>query len=100
VEGSARSQCRRRFQDQRRAPRCPRDGEIAFPPLDADRQDHGQRHCSWGECESHVRVHPSVKKIKARAFQGCTWLRTAILNDGLEEIGFGAFYNYTSLVRI
>jgi hypothetical protein len=49
---------------------------------------------------THVRVHPSVKKIKAQAFQGCTWLRTAILNDGLEEIGFGAFYNCTSLVRI
>ncbi len=38
--------------------------------------------------------------IKDRAFHCCSGLTTAILNDGLEEIGEGAFLRCRSLVRI
>ena len=37
---------------------------------------------------------PSVRAIKEYAFIGCSGLTTAILNDGLEVIGEGAFWRY------
>ena len=42
---------------------------------------------------------PSVRAIEANAFRYCISLTTAILNDGLEVIGKGAFY-FCALVRI
>jgi hypothetical protein len=69
----------------------------------ANEQDYypytGQK--SWGIWNvTHVRVHPSVGAIKAKAFHSCSQLSTVILNDGLEEIGRRAFYGCTSLVHI
>ena len=40
----------------------------------------------------HVRVHPSIKVIPPRAFYRRRGLTTAILNNGLEEIGERAFW--------
>ena len=50
----------------------------------------------------YIRVHSVVKAIKNWAFDGngCRQLTTVILNDGLEEIGAGAFRGFPSLVRI
>jgi hypothetical protein len=47
-----------------------------------------------------VKVHPSAKAIKYRAFENRKKLTTVILNDGLEEIEQWAFYNCTSLQGI
>jgi len=44
-----------------------------------------------------VRVHPSVKVIKEKAFYEREQLTTVILNHGLEEIGEGAFRQCSSL---
>ncbi len=38
-----------------------------------------------------IDMPPSVRVIKDHAFRNCLKLATAILNDGLEEIGEGAF---------
>ena len=43
---------------------------------------------------------PNVRVIKEGAFANCSDLTTAILNDGLEEIGVRAFYECRSLERI
>jgi hypothetical protein len=43
---------------------------------------------------------PSVRAIKDWAFYDCSGLTTAILNDGLEQIGACVFVYCTSLVRI
>ena len=48
----------------------------------------------------HVRVHPSIKVIRAKALYGQTRLTTAILNDGLEVIEEQAFYECRSLRKI
>ncbi len=49
---------------------------------------------------THVRVHPSIREIKAGSFSGCSELATVRLGDGLEIIGEGAFHKWTSLERI
>ena len=71
---------------------------------DTDERDYflytGQEEGEVPRDVTHVRVHPSVRAIKYGAFDSCLWLRTAILNDGLEEIGRGAFRLCTSLERI
>ncbi len=41
---------------------------------------------------THVKVHPFVRAIKKNgAFYDCLGLMTAVLHDGLEEIGAYAF---------
>ena len=47
-----------------------------------------------------IKVHMSIKSIKAEAFKDRRQLTTVILNDGLEEIGEEAFYKCTSLQGI
>eukprot|EP00579_Thalassiosira_antarctica_P033280 CAMPEP_0201999456 /NCGR_PEP_ID=MMETSP0905-20130828/6040_1 /ASSEMBLY_ACC=CAM_ASM_000554 /TAXON_ID=420261 /ORGANISM="Thalassiosira antarctica, Strain CCMP982" /LENGTH=139 /DNA_ID=CAMNT_0048555695 /DNA_START=61 /DNA_END=477 /DNA_ORIENTATION=- len=51
---------------------------------------------------AHVRVHPSVRVIAARAFAGCVELVEVELCEceGLEEIGAEAFAGCISLKRI
>jgi BspA type Leucine rich repeat region (6 copies) len=49
---------------------------------------------------THVKVDPSVKVIGMRAFSECSQLRNVDLNEGLEQIEAGAFYECTSLQRI
>jgi hypothetical protein len=49
---------------------------------------------------THIRVHTTVKVIMAWAFRGCKGLVCVILNDGLEEIGAGAFKQCTSLQQV
>ena len=48
---------------------------------------------AFGLCRSLIGIDipPSVRAIKDHANQDCSGLTTAILNDGLEEIGEGAF---------
>jgi hypothetical protein len=46
-----------------------------------------------------INIPPSVKAIEKRAFCDCSALTTAILNNGLEEIGEEAFCG-SALVRI
>jgi len=46
-----------------------------------------------------IDIPPSIRAIRGGAFYGCSLLTTAILNDGLEEIGANAFYG-CALVRI
>jgi hypothetical protein len=43
---------------------------------------------------------PTVKVNKAGAFLQCTHLTTAVLGEGLEEIGEAAFFECTSLHEI
>jgi hypothetical protein len=55
---------------------------------------------TWGDIPEDVtrlKIHPSVRAIKDRAFSWRRQLVTAILNDGLEEIGKCAFNQCTSL---
>jgi len=47
-----------------------------------------------------VRVHPSVRVIAARAFEGCYQLVEVKLSEGLDEIGDWAFYYCEYLKRI
>ena len=70
----------------------PRTGEIS--------SFTGQERRDIPDDVTHVKVHPSVKKIKAEAFRNCRQLTTVILNNGLEEIGKRAFKGCTSLERI
>jgi hypothetical protein len=70
----------------------------------ADEQDYyyphtGQEREDVLDNVTHVRVHPSIRVIKAWAFSECWQLLTVILNDGLKEIGVQAFDEYTSLVQ-
>ena len=46
---------------------------------------------------THVRFHPSVANVDRKAFEGCTELREAVLNDGLRVIGKSAFSGCLSL---
>ena len=46
-----------------------------------------------------INIPPNVRTIKRGAFEDCSNLTTAILGDGLEEIGKWAFCG-TSLERI
>ncbi len=48
----------------------------------------------------HIAIPPAVRAIKDWAFSDCWGLTTAILNNGLEEIGVYAFNGCTSLVHI
>ncbi len=48
----------------------------------------------------HIDIPPSVRAIKNWAFSSCSELTTAILNDGLVEIGRCVFANCRSLVGI
>ena len=47
-----------------------------------------------------IDIPPSVRAIKWNAFCDCSGLTTAILNDGLEEIGKEAFGRCRALERI
>jgi hypothetical protein len=47
-----------------------------------------------------IKVHMSIKSIKAEAFKDHRLLTTVILNDGLEEVGEEAFYKCISLQGI
>jgi hypothetical protein len=49
---------------------------------------------------THVRIDSSVRRIKQWAFEGRGQLSIVILNDGLEEIGRGAFGECASLEEI
>jgi hypothetical protein len=49
---------------------------------------------------TRVRVHSSVRVIRARAFYRRKWLISVEFHDGLEEIGEEAFYKCDSLLRI
>lgn len=55
---------------------------------------HGAKSGQIPRDVTHVTVHPSVKAINVRAFYQCSQLTTAILGDGLEEIGEYAFSEY------
>ncbi len=56
---------------------------------------------AFEDCRSlrEILFHPSVRAIKRGAFEDFSGLTTAILNDGLEEIGERAFWG-CALVRI
>jgi len=49
---------------------------------------------------THVRIDPSVKSIGPAVFSACTQLMHVELCDGLERIGFMAFFGCTSLASI
>ena len=49
-------------------------------------------------CRSLVCI--GIRVIKNLAFKNCTGLTTAILGNGLQEIGLSALYQCTPLVRI
>ena len=48
----------------------------------------------------NVRFHPGVVKVENNAFSFCSHLREVILNEGLQEIGSGAFKDCASLQNI
>jgi len=48
----------------------------------------------------NVRFHPGVVKVENNAFSFCSHLREVILNEGLKEIGSGAFKECPSLRSI
>lgn len=60
----------------------------------------GQSRAEISRDVTHVQVHPSVKMILPRAFEGCTQLRMVNLTEGLETIGGMAFRNCFSLENI
>ena len=63
----------------------------------------GQGWMEWDDIPmdvTHVRIHSSVMAIKDHAFCKCEQLVIVILNDGLEEIGEGAFCDFESLSEI
>ena len=47
-----------------------------------------------------IRFHPNVIKVEGEAFRGCIKLREVVLNEGLQKIGYAAFYDCTSLESI
>ena len=47
-----------------------------------------------------VRFHPSVTEVEDEAFYCCRSLCEVVLNDGLQKIRIGAFWNCTSLSSI
>ena len=47
-----------------------------------------------------VRFHPSVIEVENRAFGYCNKLWKVMFNDGLQKIGWWAFYGCTSLSSI
>jgi hypothetical protein len=47
-----------------------------------------------------VRVHPSVRVIRGKAFTGCKLLMSVKLHDGIEVIGEESFQQCTSLREI
>jgi hypothetical protein len=48
----------------------------------------------------HIRVDPSVRRIRRKAFQSCFNLKTLQLNEGLEVIGQDAFNNCDCLYKV
>ena len=44
-----------------------------------------------------VRFHPSVIDVEEDAFRNCKQLREVVFSDGLQKIGYAAFYYCTSL---
>jgi hypothetical protein len=54
----------------------------------------------WGCALVCINIPSSIRAIKNYAFYDCLQLATAILNDGLEEIGERAFYKCRSLCKI
>ncbi len=60
----------------------------------------GEKYGAVTRDETHVKVHPSVKVIKWKAFYKCMQLRTVIFIKGLEVIGWRAFSNCTLLKKI
>jgi hypothetical protein len=48
----------------------------------------------------HVRVHPFVRVIRARAFFQCQLLMRVELHDGIDVIEEGAFWQCTSLCKM
>ena len=47
-----------------------------------------------------VRFHPSVIEVENEAFDNCNTLREVVFSDGLQKIGYHAFYNCISLSSI
>jgi hypothetical protein len=56
--------------------------------------------CYVPQLATHVKVHPSVKAIKERAYNCCVRLTTMIFNERLKEIGEDAFSGCKSLHEI
>lgn len=54
---------------------------------------------AWNNLEKIV-IPGSVKKVGSRAFLNSRWVTEMELNDGLEEVGEWAFWNFESLERI
>jgi hypothetical protein len=49
---------------------------------------------------TRVKVDPSVREIRSLAFCNCSQLRNVELNEGVERIEYGAFFDCTSLTSI
>lgn len=57
----------------------------------------GQPSAEFSQAVTHIKVHPSVKVIRARAFENCRRLINIELNEGLELIEDQAFKKCRSL---
>jgi len=82
------------------------NGSFVTAPIEDEEMDNvfllytGQSRAEISRDVTHVQVHPSVKTILPRAFEGCTQLREVNLTEGLETIGGKAFRNCFSLENI